>query len=1831
MHGMMRAVGLSLLLGMASAVLAHGPAMAQDGARRQVITTERADYAGYDYSTLRDIALADCEKACTADGKCRAFTYNTAARWCFLKSDFGPLSVAEGAVAGRVVEVPVPTESLQQTRLGEITFLSGPYVDEARSLAGRLGDVFAPVNKSYSELRAAGLAAREAGEQGLAAIQLGRALSLAPEDPRAWIEFGMASLARPTVNDQQARDVLVHATAAGINGYLRSQSVDDRAAALVLIGAALERRQVWRPAIKAYRAALALKDNPVVADTLERVVAQHGFRVVGNSVDADSATPRICVALSDPPEAGIRIGDFVSVSGGDGLSIEVQESQVCVEGVRHGGRYEIRLRAGLPSADGETLLKTVDLALFVRDRAPWVGFAGQAYVLPAGRGATIPIQSVNTEKAEAAIYRIGDRGLAQALRNGSFLSQLENYRVSDIADSTGARIWEGQIEITSTLNEMVTTAVPVEEALPQLEPGVYIITARAPGSEQEYWEEGATQWFIVSDLGLTALTGHDGIHALVRSLATAEPVAGAKLRLVAVNNEVLGEAVTDADGHARFEPGLARGTGGMAPQLVTAETGADYAFLDVTKTAFDLTDRGVDGRPAPNALDVYMTTERGIYRPGETVYATALVRDSQAKAVGDLPLTIVAQRPDGAEAARAVLSDRGKGGYLYSMILDGDAMRGSWTLELYSDPKGAPVAAQSFLVEDFEPERLAFEAKTAATVFTAEAPITVDIEARYLYGATAPDLTVEGDIAIRPTNALAAFPGYRFGRDDESIETLREPIDAAATTDAEGKASLDISLPGLAGTTRLYNAQLVLRLTDTNGRAVERSLSLPVEPDGPRLGLKPARAEGTPEGGPAAFDAIAVAPDGTQIDMPGVTWTLYKVDTRYQWYAANGQWRWEPFTTTARVDDGTVDLAAGKPVRVSSGAVSWGRYRLELTSADGTVSASSDFSAGWYVSDAGTDTPDVLQVALDKPGYAVGDTAKLRLEPRFAGIALITVMDDRVIAMKSVAVPAEGTSVDLPVTADWGPGAYVTATLYRPMDLEAKRMPARALGLAWAKVEPGDRQLAVSLAPAEESRPRGPLTIPVSIDNLKPGEEAYIAVAAVDLGILNLTNYQAPDPDGWYFGQRRLGMEIRDLYGQLIDRTQGIPGRLRSGGDGGPVRLGAPPPTQKLVAYHSGIVRVGADGKATVSFDVPDFNGTVRIMAQAWSAEGVGHAVKDVFVRDPVVMALSSPRFLHTGDTSRLLIELNNVSGPAGDYRLEIGTGEGIGIRDADANKTVTLAAQQRATLAVPLSGDAIGDHDVVVTLVTPDGQRLPKDFALGVRPPGEPVARQSLVALAGGRSLTLGSDMFSEFVPGTASLTVSAGAASRLDVPAVLQALDRYPYGCAEQITSRALPLLYLDEVAATIGIGADSAVHERIQAAITSVLAKQGANGAFGLWSPFDDQDLWLNAYVTDFLLRAAAKGYEVPDVARTIALDNLANNLAYVPDFDSGGEAVAYALYVLAKAGRAVIGDLRYYGETKLGAFSTPLAKAQIGAALALYGDKPRAARVFEAALADMRVAVDPRNGWRRDYGSVLRDSAAVLTLASESGQGVADVAGLADRVAELRQQRRYVSTQENAWTLMAAASLIRDLDRGTFTIGGETVTGSLFRKYVPEQVTATPVALANAGTDPVEVAITATGIPTVPEPATSDGFTIERTYYKPDGTLADIATVAQNDRFVVTLTVTADRARAGRIMVVDPLPAGFEIENPNISASGNTSLYPWLTAESYVAHSEARTDRYMAALNRNEGDALSFTVAYTVRAVSPGKFVHPGATVEDMYRPELRANTATDNVEVVGPTQ
>ena len=1795
-------------------LIAALPAHAAD-AKRQIVTTADGDYFGFDLRTVQNVTQSGCEAACIADTSCKAFTYNPKVKWCFMKSDFNQLNTFPGAVAGKVVETASAPDIGAAPRL---SFISDQLVQESRQMKADLALAEDQQGQGATALEQLARTELAVGNFDNAIKGFSGALSIDPDDSRLWLEAARGAIRAPDNSTAASQAPL-----AALNGYQLTRTTQSRADALAVLAASLAKTQAYRPALSAYKASLALVSAKTVQAAYADLKSRQGFRVVGNTIDTDSANPRACVQLSEALVKNTDYAPFVTLDGAAPKALEAKDSQICVEGLTHGQRYKVSLRRGLPSSVDEALEAQVDIDIYVKDRSASVRFTGDSFVLPSTARRGIPLVSVNTASANLKLYRVGDRSIASLLTNSQFLTQIDGYNAQRLQDENGELVWQGAIDIQTDLNKDVVTSFPVDEALPTRKPGVYVLTATSPTAASNEWDNQATQWFVVSDIGISTYAGTDGLNVFARSLATAKPIAGVTLQLLAKNNEILGNAKTDADGRATFTAGLMRGTAAMTPAVITAQNGdADYVFLDMTRAGFDLSDRGVTGRPAPGAIDIFAWTERGIYRAGETVHAAALARDTSATAVENLPLTFVFQRPDGVEDRRMV-SNGQLGGHTLDLELQANAMRGTWTMQVYTDPKGSPIGEKSFLVDDFVPDRTEFDLASSAKVIAIGTPAPLTVDGRFLYGAPAAGLELEGEVRLKPTRESTDYQGYFFGlADEEASEDVQIPLEDLAALDEDGKSTFDVALTELPSTTQLLNAAITVRMREGGGRAVERSLTLPVKAEGPMIGIKPEFSGALSENSVAKFHVISTDANGSKQAMAGLTWKLLSVERNYQWFRDGTSWRYEPVNSTKLVGNGKLDVTAdGTEI---STPVNWGRYRLEIETAstDGPTS-SVEFDAGFYVASTSTETPDALEIALDKDSYAVGDVAKLKISPRFAGEVLVAVGAENLVTVKTGTIGAEGGEIAIPVTAEWGAGAYLTTTLFRPGDAQESRMPMRAIGVKWLAVNPAERKLNVKLDVVEKMLPRQPLTIPVEVTGAGVGDEAYVTVAAVDVGILNLTRYEIPNPDGWYFGQRQLGLEIRDLYGRLIDGSLGATGRLRTGGDGGQVALQGSPPTEKLVAFFSGPVKLDAAGKASVSFDIPQFNGTARIMAVAWSKAGIGHSSKDVIIRDPVVVTASMPKFLAPGDLAELRLDIANTDAPAGDYQLQVTSNAVVTVDQAAIAQKINLKPGAKSDFTLPLMGGYNGDGIITIKLSGGDGLSLEQVLNLPVRPATLPVTTRKTIKIAPNASLMVNGDLLADSQLQGASVSLSLSRASAFDIPSLLMTLDRYPYGCAEQTTSRALPLLYLSELAKQAGMGDDADIKQRVQDAIFRVLSYQSSTGSFGLWGP-GSGDLWLDAYVTDFLTRARELKYDVPEPAMVQALDNLQNSVGYDNNIKDRGNEIAYSLYVLARNRKAAISDLRYYADTMLGDFQTPLAKAHLAAALALYGDAQRSASIFTNSLEGAQATNVSFS--RSDYGSQLRDGAAVLALAAESRPVPQIIPQMAKIVARDWEQKTYTSTQEQTWMLLAARAVQTGDKDLKVDVNGQMHANGYKTRLSGDELLAKPVSITNRTAEPVSAVVTTVAAPAQPLPAGGEGFSIERSYYTLDGEEANVSQATQNQRYVVVLKVGQDNDWPSRVLITDLLPAGFEIDNPSLVDSAQMTNFEWV-GEVTAAHTEFRSDRFVAAFDRAAGDTGELTLAYVVRAVTPGAYDHPAASVEDMYRPQFSARTATGRMEVV----
>lgn len=1675
---------------------------------------------------------------------------------------------------------------------------------------------------------AAAQAARHRGEEHArakrwpqAAGELETAIVRGLDDHRTWLELARAL--------EQARNDRAMAAAHVALG--KARTAVERANALYVIARQLDRANRQREALAVYDAAIASAPTDASVkrrDELKRLVA---FRLLGVTVAAETEQPEICLRFNYEltKAKGFTFSDYLRSEPEVRGTVSARGSNLCVDGVAHGQVYVLTVRAGLPAENGDRLEESQQTRAIVRDREPSVAFRGPAYVLPQEGSRGVPLTAINTARVKLQLLRVNDRALVERVARDGFSAGLSQAEVDEIADQSGSRVWTGEMDLpTGERNRPRQALVPIGEIVKERKPGLYLMVADPVEGQRSEYAEKATQWVLVSDLGITSFTGTDGLSVAVRSLATAQPAAGVDVRLFARNNSELAQAATGSDGIARFPAPALRGSGGDSPAVVMLYgREGDFNFLSLTRPAFDLSDRGVSGRAVSGPLDAFLYGDRGVYRPGDTAHVMALLRNDRGAAEAGLPLTLRVLRPDGVEVVKTTLQSTADGGYHLPVPIADRARTGKWSVLAYVDPKAKPVGRMEFSVEDVAPPTIEVAVEAGGEQVKPGVALPVTLTGKFFYGAPAVGAGAEAEVVVdAAADPYPMHKGFRFGPVDGEVEPQRQEIETAAA-DGEGRSRFDVRLDTLPETTRPLEATIRGSMFEPGGRPVTRSLTLPVVARPFDIGIRARAGEAAvADGQPAIFDIIAVDRQGRPVAAPNLRFELVAERWSWQWYNQYGEWKYRAIVQDRRQEAGALAVAATTPATLER-TLPAGRWRLDVYDEKTGAATSQRFRVGWWVGAEAPEVPDRLEVTLDKPRYRPGETARVFVKGPFAGEAIVAVVSNRVHLLRPVTMPGVGNMVEIPVEADWGAGVYVLATGLRPAGAADTLGPGRAVGVAWMPIERAEASLTVQMEAPEVVRPRRPAAVTVKVGGAGQGK-AHVTLAAVDEGVLRLTDFSTPSPERHFFGKRRLGVDMRDLYGRLLDGRTGEVGRLRSGGDGSAERNmgGLPKKNIKLTAIFSGIVDLDGEGRAVIPLEIPDFQGRLRLMAVAWSAAAVGGAEGAMTVRDPVASLVATPRFLAPGDAAQVTVSLDNVDGPAGDYLMRL-RGEGAVRIDAPAEVKVALAAGKRFEQSYPLSGTEIGDGRVLMSLSGPQGFSVDRQWDLSVRPTQPYEARRMVGRIEPGQSLALAGDLVADLLPGTAEVFLNLAPRPSWDVAGLVRDLDRYPYGCVEQTTSVAMPLLYLADVAREWQLPGERVdAKARIDAAIRRLADMQQADGAFGLWGAFDEADPWLTAYVVDFLARARDQGHLVPDVTLKNAVDFLAQAVRRNPSGAGDLATHAYAYYALARARAGDLGGVRYFNDVYLNRLPTPLAMAQVGAALALYGDGARAAAAFAAATSAPSPLAQVS---LRNYGSELRDRAGVLALAAEAGVPIQRAAALAEDISQRFAARRYTSTQEKAWLLLAANAVARSGGPMTLAVDdGPSRTSDRAMSLRPAIDGPTDrMTIANRGAEPIWRSISVSGVPREQRPAENHGFVLERRFHLPDGKPADLSKLRQNDLVVAVVSGewAETETEGAHALLVDLIPAGFELENARLAGGRGTRDFAWLPELTEATNTELRDDRFVAGLTLNKGNA-SFTVAYLMRAVTPGRYVVPGSFVEDMYRPERFARTAAGTATI-----
>ena len=1531
--------------------------------------------------------------------------------------------------------------------------------------------------------------------------------------------------------------------------------------------------------------------------------------------------------------------------------------------------YALRIKGDLAATDGSTLGKEVAKDVYTGPMEPAIGFASQGNVLPARETRGLPVVSVNVAEVDVEFLRVRDGEVANFFAGYQKNGKREAYEldprygwygrggkpVAQIADS----VYANRFVLSGGQNERTLNYLPVQNIGELAQPGLYFATMKRAGSFSDGWE---TAYFFVSDIGLHTRAYADALFVHTASLKSGQPVAGVELQVLDAKGEAVASGQTDATGNAQLAYAL------KAEHVLVARSGKDVSMLPFNQPALDLSDFGVAGRKH-TWFDVFAWSDRDLYRPGETIRLSALLRDDDGKMIAPQPLFVRLKQPDGRTYAEAKLDPRELNYFEWSREIPADAPTGRWQVEFRTDPKTDEVTrGLTFRIEEFLPERLKLDLDSKQPVLKPGEPLALEVEGAYLYGAPAAGNRFTARLTLAPDlHPVDSRKDFHFG--DPTIELPKDAKDVIdEALDDQGRLQQDIAIADAAKPAAPIAAILSGSVYESGGRTVTRTLKRTVWPADELVGLRPLfdLEEGSDANARAGFELVRSNLAGDAVAGKGLKLTLVRERRDFHWtFDQESGWH---FDYTRRFEDSEtreIDLAAGQVLKFDV-PVEWGNYRVDVLDPATGLTTRLPFHAGWSWNDdnRGKEArPDKVKLALDKTGYRAGDTLKVTITPPQAGAGVLLVESDHLLYTRNIDA-RPGATFEIPVTEEWERhDVYVTALVLRGGSAAEKTTPARAVGVVHVPMERGDRTVEVAIEAPSLMKPETDLPVTVKVPALA-GRKAWVTVSAVDVGILNITRFERPDPVGWFFAQRALGIDAYDLYSRVIEAFDGGTARLRYGGD---VALAALPqarrPTARVltVDLFSGAVALDAKGEASVVLKMPDFNGTVRVTAIAFGEDRYGGADAETIVRAPLVAEISTPRVLAPGDRSVVTLDLQNFSGAEREFSVKVEAGKPLAVRDG--NRTLTLADKAKATLKFPL--DALEGYGVGKVRVAASGGdiKVDREFEMVVRAAWPAVVRSTPRALDKLDPIALGIGAMEGLLPDSVTARLTVSSLPPLPFASALHGLLKYPYGCVEQTTSKGFGALLLDEqTAGRLHVDGLSAAERkaRVDGAVGRVASMQVPSGHFSMWGGDSYVSEILTPYVVEFLLDARDEGFLVPEDVLQKSLKRLNDDLL------SGGHPYygyehsdhlrfadqAYSGYVLARVNRAPLGTLRALFDDARTKSVTALPLVHLGIALKLMGDAPRAEKAIAEAFAK-----DVERPWHLgDYGSDLRDTSLMIALVHRHGLAkpeydarvfeLARSLGSEQRQADAQQRRHgmrwtWLSTQEQIAIARLGKTLVGDGDTavsGTLSIGSTTAPISperLWSRAFDSTDLAAGVRFTPQGDLPLYLSTDIAGVPRSAPAADDHHVAIRRQYYTLDGKPWEPGPLKEGDSLIVGIELEAREAMADALLV-DLLPGGLEIENFNL-----TDAKQWadvvvdgiaITDRAQAAdvrHEEFRDDRYVAALNLSKGQSAH--VFYLVRAVSPGTFRVPPPLVEDMYMPEVRGigQAVPESIKVVEP--
>ncbi len=1634
---------------------------------------------------------------------------------------------------------------------------------------------------------------------------------------------------------------------------------------------------------------LQLNGKPLGVDQDEQKTLQvpslNKFVITRAEVVAD-APHYLRVLFSDPIEKDQELEGLLRLQGYEGgfnFLIDGQEVRLYPREPLN-GRFRLIAETGIRNLARRNMSEPSVWDIRFADVKPQVRIAGSGAILPSTEGMVFPFEAIGLRTVEVEVFKIFNNNILQFLQNNQLDGQSNIYQVGRIIHreeidlqhlnpEAGPRQWARYgLNISSMVDEDPEAiyqirigfrpqyavlncggaSFPEEPTHLNEEDGerrsmmdsyysIYGYTnnfnweRRDDPCAMEYYnsQRFISQNVIASNLGLIAKKGaEDEVLTIVTDLRNAQPVSGAELEFYDYQQQLIGKARTEADGTV-----WAHMDG--KPFVLLARYQNQRGYLRIMDgDALNMSRFDVAGAPVQKGLKGFLYGDRGVWRPGDSVYLNFILDDKENPLPADYPLTFELYDARNRQVIKRVSSKNINRLYPLHFATAADAPTGNWRAVVKA---GGASFEKTIPVETVRPNRMSIDLGFGSPLLsTTMEPLEGQLRVHWLHGAPAAGLKaqVEGRLSSGETT-FDKYPTFTFEDparrySQNGMRTLFE-----GQLNSAGQASFTSQLLGEQAAPGRLRASFRTRVFEAGGGFSTDYFSLPYETFQTYAGLEiPLNQYGEPRievGSKGLIRLLTVDTSGTPVPNRKLSLGMYRLDWRWWWDEGEDYVsRYNSSNHYNALEKASLTTDQNGQATWELNPKDWGRYLIRVCEEGGHCSGSYLYAGyPWYGeenNDQMNEIASLLQLTTDKESYVVGDKATLKIPAGQNGKALLSLeTGSRVISTQWLETSQGENTVSFDITPEMAPTVYAHLSLIQAHGQVENDLPIRLYGVSPIQVENPNTRLEPEITMAEELRPLQ--TASITVKEAKGRPMAY-TIALVDEGLLGLTRFQTPDPHAAIYAREALGVHTWDIYNEVLNTQSGTLERvLTIGGDGALAEEVSNSANRfEPVVRHLGPFQLKKGSKAVHNIEIPNYIGAVRAMVVAAQDGAYGSTSKSVPVRNPLMVLADLPRTLGPGE--QLQLPVNVFVSDEAIQRVQVKLSESSGlIKMPTTSKNLSIQKTGDQLVSFDLQvGDQTGIARFTIE-ATGGGHNSSQEIEIAIRNPNPfNTVNYSGVIEAGAN---WSQDFRAIGMEGTRSATLEVSGIPPLNLGRRLKYLLRYPYGCLEQTTSSAFPQLYVGRLL-QMDEAETQQVNRNIIAAIDRIRTFQTGTGGFAYWPGQGQTDAWSTTYAGHFLLEARKQGYVVPE---TMIQDfvNHQKKAARLWDERSSGYGggtrrahqlqQAYRLYTLALAASPDMGSMNRLREVSA---LEPQARWRLAAAYALAGRK----EVARELIADQSIKVEPYTELSYTYGSALRDQAMMLeTLLEIDDQ---DQAGrlLMDLSTQLSSDQWH-STQSVAYALMAAAKYVgEDATAEPFRFewqldGRQAVSAgsqeAVMQIQLPEPEGNEQITVRNNGNQKIFVQLTIEGQPSPgDEQPGSSYLAIETRFFNREGEVLDPGALPRGTDLTARVSIRHTNERPftfDELALTQIFPSGWEISNARMYDTTNDS------AADPFDYQDIRDDRVNTFFDLGPGKTHYYSVQ--VNATYPGRYYLPGTDCSAMYDKSIYAREMGQWVSVV----